>query len=71
MSWEQPKLKIDRKYNNKGHRTDDPELDKDVKPKYYFAWQEDLDYIIIYEDQIFDMYESIIKAKKEYKKEEK
>ena len=71
MSWEQPKLKIDRKYNDKGHRTDDPELDKDGKPKYYFAWQEDLDYIVIYEDQIFDMYESIIKAKKEYKQEDK
>ena len=37
MSWEQPKLKIDRKYNDKGHRTDEPELDKDGKPKYYFA----------------------------------
>ena len=49
--WEQPKLKIDR-----NHNTDEPELDKDGKPKYYFAWQEDFDYIVIYEDQIFDMY---------------
>ena len=69
MRWpidEGPRLKIDR-----NHNTDEPELDKDGKPKYYFAWQEDLDYIVIYEDQIFDMYESIIKAKKEYKQEEK
>ena len=67
MRWQtEPKLEIDRKYS-----TDEHEIDKDGKPKYYFAWQEDLDYIVIYEDQIFDMYESIIKAKKEYKGEEK
>jgi len=29
-----------------------------------------LEYVILCEDQIFHMYESIIKAKKEYKKEE-